>query len=111
MGSNLSRALPGILPDLMIEVARIHSVADLLPAACPPVQARPFRAPHHTISHAGLIGGGKLPRPGEVTLAHRGMLFLDEFPEFDLRALEVLRQPMEDKQVTNSFGFHYLLAI
>ena len=102
----LARALPGILPNLTIEealeVTRIYSVADMLPADTPLVQARPFRSPHHTISHAGLIGGGKLPRPGEVTLAHRGVLFLDEFPEFDMRALEVLRQPMEDKQVTIS---------
>jgi magnesium chelatase family protein len=102
----LARALPGILPDLQIEealeVTRIYSVADMLPSDMPLVQTRPFRAPHHTISHAGLIGGGKLPRPGEVTLAHRGVLFLDEFPEFDLRALEVLRQPMEDRQVTIS---------
>ncbi len=102
----LARALPGILPDLTIEEAleatRIYSVADMLPSDMPLVQTRPFRAPHHTISHAGLIGGGKLPRPGEVTLAHRGVLFLDELPEFDARSLEVLRQPMEDKQVTIS---------
>ena len=106
----LARALPGILPDLTIEealeVTRIYSVADMLPSDMPLMQSRPFRAPHHTISHAGLVGGGKLPRPGEVTLAHRGVLFLDELPEFDARSLEVLRQPMEDKQVTINFGFH-----
>ncbi len=102
----LARALPGILPDLMLEealeVTRIYSVADMLPPETPMIRARPFRAPHHTISHAGLVGGGKIPHPGEVTLAHRGVLFLDEFPEFDARSLEVLRQPMEDKQVTIS---------
>jgi magnesium chelatase family protein len=102
----LARALPGILPDLTVEealeVTRIYSVADMLPRDTPLVQTRPFRAPHHTISHAGLIGGGNVPRPGEATLAHRGVLFLDELPEFDLRSLEVLRQPMEDKQVTIS---------
>jgi magnesium chelatase family protein len=102
----LARALPGILPDLTVEealeVTRIYSVADMLPSDMPLIQSRPFRAPHHTISHAGLVGGGKLPRPGEVTLAHRGVLFLDELPEFDARSLEVLRQPMEDKFVTIS---------
>ncbi|HEY3289945.1 MAG TPA: YifB family Mg chelatase-like AAA ATPase [Anaerolineae bacterium] len=102
----LARALPGILPDLVIEealeVTRIYSVADMLPPGTPLIQARPFRAPHHTISHAGLVGGGRIPHPGEVTLAHRGVLFLDEFPEFDARSLEVLRQPMEDKMVTIS---------
>ncbi len=102
----LARALPGILPDLTLEealdVTRIYSVADMLPPDTPLIETRPFRAPHHTISHAGLIGGGKVPRPGEVSLAHRGVLFLDELPEFDARSLEVLRQPMEDKLVTIS---------
>lgn len=102
----LARALPGILPALTLEealdITRIYSVADLLPPDTPLIQQRPFRAPHHTISHVGLIGGGKLPRPGEVSLAHRGVLFLDELPEFDARTLEVLRQPMEDKMVTIS---------
>jgi magnesium chelatase family protein len=102
----LARAMPGILPALTIEealeVTRIYSVADMLPPDTPMSSIRPFRAPHHTISHAGLIGGGKIPRPGEVSLAHRGVLFLDELPEFDARALEVLRQPMEDKLVTIS---------
>ena len=102
----LARALPGILPDMTLEealdVTRIYSVADMLPPDTPMVTTRPFRAPHHTISHAGLIGGGKVPRPGEVSLAHRGVLFLDELPEFDTRSLEVLRQPMEDKVVTIS---------
>ncbi|MCS6847527.1 MAG: YifB family Mg chelatase-like AAA ATPase [Anaerolineae bacterium] len=102
----LARALPGILPELTLEealdITRIYSVADMLPPDTPLIQQRPFRAPHHTISHAGMIGGGKLPRPGEVSLAHRGVLFLDELPEFDARTLEVLRQPMEDKVVTIS---------
>ena len=102
----LARALPGILPDMSIEesldVTRIYSVADQLPAGMPLIRHRPFRAPHHTISHAGLVGGGNIPKPGEISLAHRGVLFLDEFPEFGTRVLEVLRQPMEDKVVTIS---------
>lgn len=102
----LARAMQSILPDPTIEealeVTRIYSVSDMLPSDMPMIQSRPFRAPHHTISHAGLIGGGKIPRPGEVTLANRGVLFLDELPEFDSRSLEVLRQPMEDKVVTIS---------
>jgi len=102
----MARALPGILPDLSIEealdVTRIYSVADMLPNSSPLVRKRPFRAPHHTISNAGLVGGGQIPHPGEISLAHRGVLFLDEFPEFGARVLEVLRQPMEDKVVTIS---------
>lgn len=102
----LARALPSILPRMTIEealdVTRIYSIADLLPEDVPLIQSRPFRAPHHTISHAGLVGGGNWPRPGEISLAHRGLLFLDELPEFGMRVLEVLRQPMEDKVVTIS---------
>ncbi len=102
----MARALPGILPNLSLEealeVTRIYSIADKLPSDVPLIQRRPFRAPHHTISHAGLVGGGHWPRPGEISLAHRGVLFLDEMPEFDRRVLEVLRQPLEDKVVTIS---------
>ena len=102
----LARAMPGILPEMSIEesldVTRIYSVADQLPAGTPLIKHRPFRAPHHTISHAGLVGGGNIPKPGEISLAHRGILFLDEFPEFGTRVLEVMRQPMEDKVVTIS---------
>ena len=102
----LARRLPGILPDLSLEEAldttRIHSVAGLLPPAGALVTARPFRSPHHTVSDAGLIGGGSTPRPGEVSLAHGGVLFLDELPEFRRHVLEVLRQPLEDATVTLS---------
>lgn len=102
----LARAMPGILPEMSIEesldVTRIFSVADQLPPGTPLIKQRPFRAPHHTISHAGLVGGGNIPKPGEISLAHRGVLFLDEFPEFGPRVLEVMRQPMEDKVVTIS---------
>jgi len=102
----LARAMPGILPEMSIdeslEVTKIYSVADQLPAGTPLIKSRPFRSPHHTISHAGLVGGGNIPKPGEISLAHRGVLFLDEFPEFGSRVLEVLRQPMEDKVVTIS---------
>ncbi len=102
----LARALPGILPQMTIDealdVTRIYSIADQLPPDVPLIQQRPFRAPHHTISHAGLVGGGNWPTPGEISLAHRGVLFLDEFPEFGSRVLEVMRQPLEDKQVTIS---------
>jgi magnesium chelatase family protein len=102
----LARAMPGILPRLTIEealdVTRIYSVADQLPSDVPLIRNRPFRAPHHTISHAGLVGGGNWPHPGEISLAHRGVLFLDELPEFGPRVLEVMRQPIEDKVVTIS---------
>jgi magnesium chelatase family protein len=96
----MARRLPGILPALTfeeaLEVTAIHSVAGLLPPGVGLVSARPFRAPHHTISDAALVGGGTLPRPGEISLAHHGVLFLDEMPEFSRRALEVLRQPLEE---------------
>jgi magnesium chelatase family protein len=102
----LARALPGILPEMSIEesleVTKIYSVADQLPPGTPLIRSRPFRSPHHTISHAGLVGGGNIPHPGEISLAHRGVLFLDELPEFNSRAIEVMRQPMEDKVVTIS---------
>jgi magnesium chelatase family protein len=102
----LARAVPGILPrmsiDEALDVTRIYSVADQLPPDVPLVRSRPFRSPHHTISHAGLVGGGNWPRPGEISLAHRGVLFLDELPEFSMRVLEVMRQPIEDKVVTIS---------
>ena len=102
----LARALPSILPRLTLsealDITRIYSVADALPDHQPLVRNRPFRAPHHTISHAGLVGGGRWPRPGEISLAHRGILFLDELPEFDSRSLETLRQPLEDRVVTIS---------
>jgi magnesium chelatase family protein len=102
----LARAFPSILPrlslDEALDITRVYSVADQLPPDVPLIKHRPFRAPHHTISHAGLVGGGNWPRPGEISLAHRGVLFLDEFPEFGPRVLEVLRQPLEDKVVTIS---------
>lgn len=102
----IARSLPSILPNLSLEealeVTQIYSVCDLLPEGSPLVRQRPFRAPHHTISYAGLVGGGRWPRPGEISLAHRGVLFLDELPEFDARSLEILRQPLEDKVVTIS---------
>lgn len=100
----LARALPSILPPMSLEesleVTRIYSVRGLLPPETPLVRERPFRSPHHTTSHAGLVGGGTWPRPGEISLAHRGVLFLDELPEFSSQTLEVLRQPLEDKRIT-----------
>ncbi len=102
----LARSMPTILPLLSrpeaIEVTKIYSIAGLLPSDQPLMMERPFRAPHHTISYAGLVGGGTFPRPGEITLAHRGVLFLDELPEFGSQSLEILRQPLEDRTVTIS---------
>lgn len=104
--SMLSKRLPSILPDMTreeaLEVTQIHSVMGLLSADSPLVRRRPFRSPHHTISAAGLTGGGTVPRPGEISLAHRGVLFLDELPEFRKETLEVMRQPLEDGVVTIS---------
>ncbi|MEW6686827.1 MAG: YifB family Mg chelatase-like AAA ATPase [Candidatus Edwardsbacteria bacterium] len=102
----LARRLPTILPKMTLaealETTKIHSVAGLLPPHSALVATRPFRSPHHTISDAGLIGGGAHPRPGEVSLAHHGVLFLDELPEFGKNVLEVMRQPLEDGRVTIS---------
>ncbi len=102
----LARALPTILPpmtnDEALEVTKIYSVSGLLPSDMPMVRQRPFRSPHYTISNAGLVGGGHFPKPGEISLSHRGVLFLDELPEFGHSLLEVLRQPLEDKVVTIS---------
>ena len=102
----LARRLPSILPPISseeaIETTKIYSVAGLMEKHQPLIVVRPFRSPHHTISDAGLIGGGQIPRPGEVSLAHNGVLFLDEFPEYKKHVLEVLRQPMEDESVTIS---------
>jgi magnesium chelatase family protein len=102
----MARALPSILPpmsaDEALEVTKVYSVSGKLPPGTPLIRQRPFRAPHHTTSHAGLVGGGRMPRPGEISLAHRGVLFLDELPEFPTAVLEVLRQPLEDKVVTIS---------
>jgi magnesium chelatase family protein len=102
----IAKALIGIMPELNMEEAlettKVHSIAGTLPTDQSLVTQRPFRAPHHTISYAGLIGGGTTPKPGEVSLAHNGILFLDELPEFSRTVLEVLRQPLEDRKVTIS---------
>ncbi|MCB0079034.1 MAG: YifB family Mg chelatase-like AAA ATPase [Anaerolineales bacterium] len=102
----MARSLPSILPQMtleeQLEITSIYSVADQLPPDLPLMRHRPFRAPHHTISHAGLVGGGTWPRPGEISLAHKGVLFLDELVEFGTKTLETLRQPLEDKLITIS---------
>lgn len=102
----MARSFATILPKLTfeesLEVTKIYSVANLLSGDNPIITSRPFRSPHHTTSHIGLIGGGTIPRPGEISLAHRGVLFLDEFPEFTRQTLEALRQPMEDGEVVIS---------
>src|SRR5579871_6518457 len=100
----LARRLPTILPPLTpaesLETTRIYSALGRLPADEPLLATRPFRSPHHTISDAGMVGGGSVPAPGEISLAHHGVLFLDELPEFHRRSLEVLRQPLEEGKVT-----------
>lgn len=102
----IAKATIGIMPELdvdeALEVTKIHSIAGLMDEGESIVKERPFRSPHHTVSYAGLIGGGAVPRPGEVSLSHNGILFLDELPEFSRTVLEVLRQPLEDRRVTIS---------
>jgi len=100
----LAKRMPSILPPLTFEEAlettKIHSISGLLDPDTPIITKRPFRSPHHTISSAGLAGGGSIPQPGEISLAHNGLLFLDELAEFDRRTLEIMRQPLEDRKVT-----------
>ena len=102
----MARRIPSILPNLSFEEAlettKIHSVAGVLSKNTPLITVRPYRAPHHTISPVSLVGGGKIPKPGEISLAHNGVLFLDELPEFNKNTLEVLRGPLEDRVVTIS---------
>ena len=102
----LAKTMPSVLPIMSpseaLEATKVYSISGLLPADQPLIRQRPFRSPHYTTSHVGLVGGGRTPRPGEITLAHRGVLFLDELPEFGHSALESLRQPLEDHVVTIS---------
>lgn len=102
----MAKRLPSILPDLSfeesLEISKIHSIAGALSQEQSLITSRPFRSPHHTVSSAALVGGGKMPKPGEMSLAHYGVLFLDELPEFNRYTLEVMRAPLEDRQVTIS---------
>ena len=102
----LARRIPSILPDLSfeeaLEITKIHSIAGTLPKGVPLITTRPFRAPHHTVSSVSMVGGGRIPKPGEISLAHYGVLFLDEIAEFHKNTLEVLRGPLEDRTVTIS---------
>ena len=102
----IAQRIPTILPDLtfneVLEITKIHSIAEILPKDKPIVSNRPFRSPHHTISVTALVGGGQIPKPGEISLAHYGVLFLDELTEFNKKTLEVLRGPLEDKKITIS---------
>lgn len=102
----MARRIPSILPDLnfeeALEITKIHSIAGELPKNTPLITTRPFRAPHHTVSGVSLVGGGRIPKPGEISLAHFGVLFLDELPEFNKNTLEVMRGPLEDGIVTIS---------
>lgn len=102
----MARRIPSILPDLSfdeaLETTKIHSVAGVLPKESALITTRPFRSPHHTISGVSLVGGGRIPKPGEISLAHNGVLFLDELPEFNKNTLEVMRGPLEDKVISIS---------
>lgn len=102
----LARRIPTILPDLSfdesLEITKIHSISGTLPKDTSLITTRPFRSPHHTVSSVSLVGGGRIPKPGEISLAHYGVLFLDELPEFNKNTLEVLRGPLEDREITVS---------
>ena len=105
----MARRIPTILPSLTfeeaLEITKIHSIAGNLPENVPLITSRPFRSPHHTISSVSLVGGGRIPKPGEMSLSHYGVLFLDELTEFNKNTLEVMRTPLEDKKITISRVF------